>query len=87
MEKLISKPPKPTLYTGNLPPFLSNIVGGSQLRLNFSNPPAFYFAGQVIPTILYAQISLDYSNSPGAINNPYSNMNTNLNTKSYFSFV
>ena len=75
LERLISKPPKPTLYTGNLSSNLSNIVGDNQLRLNFSNPPAFYFAGQIIPTILYAQISLDYSNSPGAIDNPYSNMN------------
>jgi len=71
-EKLISKPPKPVLYTL---PDQTNYIGQLEFNINFSNAPAFYFCGQTIPTILCAEISLSYSNSPGDIGNPYSNIN------------
>jgi len=74
-EKLISKPPKPTLYKSDLDTSLSNFVGESIFRINIANPPAFYFLGQTVPQVLSAEISFSYSNTPVSIDNPHSNKN------------
>jgi hypothetical protein len=74
-ERLISKPPVPVLYergTG----IYSNIYTTNAFSVTFSNPPAFYFLGHIVPEILYAEISLSYSSgTTPPTTNPYSNIN------------
>ena len=81
-ELLISKPPKPKvsdiappiveLGGAEIPPV---IIGPNGFLITLSNPYTFYFCGQNIPTILYAEMSLSYSNQPNlSEEHQYSNM-------------
>jgi hypothetical protein len=74
-ERLISKPPKPQLNTNSTDLLQTNFVGEREFNLNLSNPPSFYMLGQIVPTILYGEFSLSYSNTPVGVTNPYSNIN------------